>query len=110
MDLEKGKLDQAKAEIDAAKLSIEQLRQQGLIQQAQQLDCLLYTSYMKNEQIILVKTDSDYQTLEDLAGKTIGVDVYKRQLQSQKVCAIRRPVSGRSQLSGASSALSLKKG
>ena len=29
--------------------------------------------YMKNEQIILVKTDSDYQTLEDLAGKTIGV-------------------------------------
>ena len=28
---------------------------------------------MKNEQIILVKTDSDYQTLEDLAGKTIGV-------------------------------------
>lgn len=29
--------------------------------------------YMKNEQIILVKTDSDYQALEDLAGKTIGV-------------------------------------
>ena len=29
--------------------------------------------YMKHEQIILVKTDSDYQTLEDLAGKTIGV-------------------------------------
>ena len=28
MDLEKGKLDQAKAEIDAAKLYIEQLRQQ----------------------------------------------------------------------------------
>lgn len=29
--------------------------------------------YMKNEQIILVKTDSDYQTLEDLSGKIIGV-------------------------------------
>ena len=38
MDLEKGKMDQAKAEIDAAKLYIEQLRQQGLIQQAQQLE------------------------------------------------------------------------
>ena len=38
LDLEKGKLDQAKAEIDAAKLYIEQLRQQGLIQQAQQLE------------------------------------------------------------------------
>ncbi|MBW7571732.1 amino acid ABC transporter substrate-binding protein [Caproiciproducens faecalis] len=29
--------------------------------------------YMKNEQIILVKTDSTYQGLESLAGKTIGV-------------------------------------
>ncbi|MDF1495592.1 amino acid ABC transporter substrate-binding protein [Caproiciproducens sp. CPB-2] len=29
--------------------------------------------YMKNEQIILVKTDSSYQGLESLAGKTIGV-------------------------------------
>lgn len=29
--------------------------------------------YMKNEQIILVKTDSNYQGLESLAGKTIGV-------------------------------------
>ena len=38
LDLEKGKMDQAKAEIDAAKLYIEQLRQQGLIQQAQQLE------------------------------------------------------------------------
>nr|WP_319487559.1 amino acid ABC transporter substrate-binding protein [uncultured Caproiciproducens sp.] len=29
--------------------------------------------YMKNEQIILVKTDSSYQGLDSLAGKTIGV-------------------------------------
>ncbi|MGX8700070.1 amino acid ABC transporter substrate-binding protein [Caproiciproducens sp.] len=29
--------------------------------------------YMKNEQIILIKTDSAYQGLESLAGKTIGV-------------------------------------
>ncbi|WP_444644657.1 transporter substrate-binding domain-containing protein [Caproiciproducens sp. R1] len=29
--------------------------------------------YMKNEQIILVKTDSNYQGLESLSGKTIGV-------------------------------------
>ncbi|MBE6830974.1 MAG: transporter substrate-binding domain-containing protein, partial [Ruminococcaceae bacterium] len=29
--------------------------------------------YMKNEQIILVKTDSNYQGLESLAGKTISV-------------------------------------
>ena len=29
--------------------------------------------YMKNEQIILVRTDSSYQSLDDLAGKTVGV-------------------------------------
>ena len=54
--------------------------------------------YMKNEQIILVKTDSDYQTLEDLAGKTIGVqavsythlDVYKRQARFHLLAAAGR--------------------
>lgn len=29
--------------------------------------------YMKNNQIILVKADSDYQSLDDLAGKIVGV-------------------------------------
>lgn len=34
---------------------------------------LLGTPYMSNEQVILVKTDSDYQGFENLSGKTIGV-------------------------------------
>ncbi|CAB1254537.1 L-cystine-binding protein tcyA [Ruminococcaceae bacterium BL-6] len=34
---------------------------------------LLSIPYMKNEQIILVKTDSSYHSLKDLAGKSIGV-------------------------------------
>ena len=29
--------------------------------------------YMKNEQILLVRTDASYQSLDDLAGKTVGV-------------------------------------
>lgn len=33
----------------------------------------LSLAYMKNDQVILVKTDSDYQSFEALAGKTIGV-------------------------------------
>ena len=34
---------------------------------------LLSIPYMKNEQIILVKTDSSYHSLKDLAGKSVGV-------------------------------------
>ncbi len=33
----------------------------------------LSSAYMKNNQIILVKSDSDYHSLDDLAGKTVGV-------------------------------------
>ena len=33
----------------------------------------LSTPYMKNEQVILIKTDADFKGLKSLAGKTIGV-------------------------------------
>ena len=33
----------------------------------------LSSAYMKNNQIILVKSDSDYHSLDDLAGKIVGV-------------------------------------
>ena len=54
--------------------------------------------FRSNDQIILVKSDSTYQGLNDLAGKIVGVqDVYKRQAlqkavsMNRIVCSINNP-------------------
>ena len=97
LDLEKGKLDQAKTEIDAAKLYIEQLRQQGLIQLAQQLE-----EQLKPKDEAYAAGFQQYQEAKaQLDGYKLLLDQGRQTLEAAKQEAQQKFEETESQLAGA---------